>query len=363
MGGPSVGSGPSALDFSDDLRFQDWILRKFNCPINLLPGKFDRHEFFLVISFGRCSLRLCAESVGFLLQSFIGGSAELFRVIPLSDWVFRFSLSCKDVGFAVYRRHSYICSSFKVYLHLWNSSGPNWIKEWQLYSDEESSSWKLVSCHRNLQATFVDVVRKPALSGANLVPLGCLVKAGPSSSGLRQRSSVFNQISYPVHHFVDQLAFRSNSSVKFARRSQFQNYSNSSNGRFVRLNIRLSLRGSRVRPWASWNLIWWPKKILKQHQEISGHKFASSINGTPDPVMIDSRFSWGNSISSNNRQLFGISGQNCRRDFLSFPSKFENVSWEYSLRLWFRAARLSSASGPSPSPFLIILASSRRRFL
>jgi hypothetical protein len=207
------------------------------------------------------------------------------------------------------------------------------------------------------------VVRKPALSGANLVPLGCLVKAGPSSSGLRQRSSVFNQISYPVHHFVDQLAFRSNSSVKFARRSQFQNYSNSSNGRFVRLNIRLSLRGSRVRPWASWNLIWWPKKILKQHQEISGHKFASSINGTPDPVMIDSRFSWGNSISSNNRQLFGISGQNCRRDFLSFPSKFENVSWEYSLRLWFRAARLSSASGPSPSPFLIILASSRRRFL
>jgi hypothetical protein len=29
---------------------------------------------------------------------------------------------------------------------------------------------------------------------------------------------------------------------------------------------------------------------LKQHQEISGHKFVSSINGTPDPVMIDSFF-------------------------------------------------------------------------
>jgi hypothetical protein len=202
MGGPSVGSGPSALDFFDDLRFQDWILHKFNCPINLLPGKFDRHQFFLIY-FGRCSLRLCAKSVGFLLQSFIGGKADLFRVIPLSNQGFRFSLSCKDVGFAVYRRRSYVCSSFKAYLHLWNSGGPNWIKEWQLYSDEESSSWKLVSRRRNLQASFADIVRKPALSGANLVPLGCPVRAGPSSSSLRQRSSVFSWISYPIHHSVD----------------------------------------------------------------------------------------------------------------------------------------------------------------
>jgi hypothetical protein len=157
--------------------------------------------------------------------------------------------------------------------------------------------------------------------------------------------------------------FRSNSDAKFARRSQFQKFSNSSNDRFVRLNIRSSLRGSRVRPWASRNLIWRPKKILKQHKDISGHKFVSSINGTPDPVMNDFNFSWGNSISVNNRQLFGISGQNCRREFLSFPSKFENVSWEYSKRLWFRASRLSSAGGPSPPPFLIILESSCRRFL
>jgi hypothetical protein len=115
MGGLPVGS---ALDFSVGLHFQDWILHKFNRPLNLLPGKFDRHEFFLVVSFGRCSLRLCEESVGLLLQSFIGGSAKLFRISPLSNRVFRFSLSCKDVGFAVYRRHSFICSTFKAYLHL-----------------------------------------------------------------------------------------------------------------------------------------------------------------------------------------------------------------------------------------------------
>jgi hypothetical protein len=162
---------------------------------------------------------------------------------------------------------------------------------------------------------------------------------------------VFNRISYPIHHSVDQLASRSNSSAEFARRSQFQNYSNSSNSRFERLNIRSSLRGSRVRPWASRNLIWWPKKILKHHPEISGHKFVSSINGPPGPVMNDSRITWGNSISGNNRQLFGISGQNCRRPFDFFPSKFENVSWEYSSRPWFRASLPSPAGGPSPPPF------------
>jgi hypothetical protein len=82
---------------------------------------------------------------GFLLQSFISGDANLFWVSQLSDQVFRFLLSCKNVGFAVYRLLSYSCSVFKAYLHLWNSSGPNWIIEWQHYSEEELKSWKLVS--------------------------------------------------------------------------------------------------------------------------------------------------------------------------------------------------------------------------
>jgi hypothetical protein len=233
MGGLPVDSAP---DFSVDLRFQNWILRKFNCPINLLSGKFDRHEFFLLVSFGRCSWRLCEESVGLLLQSFIGGSAKLFRISSLSDRVFRFSLSCKDVGLAVYRRHSFICSSFKAYLHFWNSGGPNWIKEWQLFTEEESSSWTLVSRGRNLKASFADIVRKPALSGANLVPLGGQVRAGFLPSSMQHRSSVFNQISFPVRHRVDQSAIHSTSQAQFARRANFQNLSKFSNGRLERPN-------------------------------------------------------------------------------------------------------------------------------
>jgi hypothetical protein len=197
----------------------------------------------------------------------------------LSDRVFRFSLSCKDVGFAVYRLRSYVCPSFKAYLHLWNSGGPNWIKEWQLYYDEESKSWKLVSHRRNMSVSFANIVRKPAQSGANSVPLGRPVRSGPSSSNLRQRPSVFNRISYPLHPSIDRLVSWSNSSSfssknlavnprwdgrRFAGRSQFQNYSNSSNDRVVGLNFRSSLRDSRVRPWALQKLIWRSKKILEQ---------------------------------------------------------------------------------------------------
>jgi hypothetical protein len=144
MGLPD-GTGVSALDFFEGLRFQEWIFNKFNRPNNFLPGNFDISEFFLVISFGRCTLRLNLESVGFLLQSFIGEAADYFRISLLSDRVFRFSLSCKDVGFVVYRLRYYECPSFKAYLHLWNFGGPDWVREWQPFVEEESKSWKVVS--------------------------------------------------------------------------------------------------------------------------------------------------------------------------------------------------------------------------
>jgi hypothetical protein len=84
---------------------------------------------------------------------------------------------------------------FKAYLHLWNSSSPNWIIEWQRFSEEESKSWKLVSHRHSLPVLFADIVRKPALSGANLVPLGRPDRLGRSSSRLKQRHSVFDRIS------------------------------------------------------------------------------------------------------------------------------------------------------------------------
>jgi hypothetical protein len=167
------------------------------------------------------------------------------------------------------------------------------------------------------------------LSGANLVPLGGQVRAGFLPSSMQHRSSVFNRISFPVRHRVDQSAIHSTSQAQFARRANFQNLSKFSNDRLERPNSWSSLRGSRACPWASRNLIWRPKKISKQHQEISKNKSVLSINGASDHGSDDSRSLRDNSFSGNNCQLFGFPGQNCKRDFLSFPSMFEDVSWEF----------------------------------
>jgi hypothetical protein len=253
--------GSLSLDFSVGLHFEDWIFRKFNCPINPLPGKFDRHAFLLVVSFGRCSSRLCEESVGLLLQSFIGGSAKLFRPLQLLDRVFRFSLSCKELGFTVYRRHSFSCSSFKAYLHLWNSGAPNWIKEWQLFSEEESNSWTMVSRGRSAKASYADIARSSVLSGVMLVPLGGQVRSGC----LKPRSSVFNRISFPVCRHSDQPAAHSYPCGQFDKRAYFQNRSNSSSGNLARPFSWSSLRSARARPWASHKSIWRPKRILNRH--------------------------------------------------------------------------------------------------
>jgi hypothetical protein len=324
--GALAGSSASFLDFSDGLRFQDWIFSKFNRPINPIPDKFDRHEFFLVVSFGRCSMRLCPDSVGLLLQSFVGGEAGLFRVSQLADRVFRFSISCKVVGFAVYHLHSYSCSVFKAYLHLWNSGGPNWFIEWQRYSAEESNSWKLVSHRRSSPAPYANMSRKPALSGANLVPLGHRQRSVHAPEGLMQmqRRSVFDRISF------SRRSVRNNVAVV---RPHFQNYSNPRIGRMVRSGFRSSLETPHVSPWAPRMLVWRPKKILEQCPENFGQDSAPGINGSSVPAASGDRYFRDLSLSGNNSQIFGISGQKCNRPVVSFPDKFVKASWGFPPRL------------------------------
>jgi hypothetical protein len=282
----------------------------------------------------------------------------LFRPLQLSDRVFRFLLSCKEVGFTVYRRHSFSCSSFKAYLHLWNSGGPNWIKEWQLFSDEESSSWTLVSRGRFPKTSYADIARSPVLSGANLVPLGGQVRAGR----LKPRSSVFNRISFPVRRHVDQPVSRPYSHEQIDRRAYFQSHSNPSSGNLAKPFSWFSLRSPRARPWASHKSIWRPKRILNRHQEISKNKSALNLNEAFATVSDDSRSHRNNSFSGNNCQIFGFPRQIYKRDFLTFPSKFAGVVWEFPPQLWFKTACPLPAGGPSHPPFLITLVSLLRRF-
>jgi hypothetical protein len=175
-----------------------------------------------------------------------------------------------------------------------------------------------------------------------LVPLGRPDRPGRSSSRLRHRYSVFDRISFPSRPAIDQ---------GFADRSQFQKYSNFSNGLVASSRFRPSVRASRVRPWAPQKLIWRPKKILEQCPRNFGQDSVPSFNGSTVPAAMGHCHIWDHSYLGKNSQIFGFSGQKCKRSFGSFPNKFENAYWVYPPRLWFRSPLLSLTGGPPSPPF------------
>lgn len=104
-------------DFLHGAGFEEWVWRNSRFPITCSFGN-NSLVFHLLVSFGRCVVRLNMESAGFLLQSFISGSTDGFRIVPLSDRVFIFSISCKEVGFTVYGMRSYECESQSIHAPL-----------------------------------------------------------------------------------------------------------------------------------------------------------------------------------------------------------------------------------------------------
>jgi hypothetical protein len=130
--------------------------------------------------------------VATILQSVIGGSAELFRVLPLGGRVFRFSVSSRVVGFHIYGLRSFDCSSFKVFFNLWHGGGPNYIAEFRRWEAEEQAKWTTVQKHNASSS-----VRAPPLTGANSIPVS------NSSHGHRfQISNPVKSFTQSIHHAV-----------------------------------------------------------------------------------------------------------------------------------------------------------------
>jgi hypothetical protein len=83
--------------------------------------------------------------VGLALHACLGGSAPGFHVSQISHQVFKFALSCKQVGLFVYSLKSYSYDKFMVRFDLWRDGGANYRREFARWNRECLAEWTTVS--------------------------------------------------------------------------------------------------------------------------------------------------------------------------------------------------------------------------
>lgn len=136
--------------------------------INLLlsPG---RTSAILRLPWWWCLADASLDSLKFLLPlSFrppLGALLSHFHVVHRLDRTFKFFVASKSVGFFIANLRSFSCDSYLLTFHLWGNGGPNWIAEFNLYQQEESS-WTTARTKTSLVngKSFADVVKqKPYL--------------------------------------------------------------------------------------------------------------------------------------------------------------------------------------------------------
>ena len=100
-------AGLSDLDFGPGVSFEKLVFQCFGCTVSPVSS-LSPASFHLVASFGRSALRLNVDSVGTILKSCLGGTAKDFNVIHLSGWMFKFSVSSKNVGILIRKTNCFI---------------------------------------------------------------------------------------------------------------------------------------------------------------------------------------------------------------------------------------------------------------
>jgi hypothetical protein len=91
------------------------------------------------------------------------------------------------VGFFIYGLKSFACKSFAVHFALWGDGGPNWAREFDVWSDQKYKEWTLVSPKRS----YASLVKNPPISSSS------------------HPSSVFRRLQYPVdyqNNFSDEIS-------------------------------------------------------------------------------------------------------------------------------------------------------------
>jgi hypothetical protein len=88
-------AGLSDPCFDPGIKFASLVKQCFGCLVSpIVP--LSSSAFHLVASFGRSAIRLNEDSVGLLLQACLGGIVKDFNVSHLLDWIFSFSVTCKE---------------------------------------------------------------------------------------------------------------------------------------------------------------------------------------------------------------------------------------------------------------------------
>jgi hypothetical protein len=89
------------LNLQPGVGVQAAIRNRYGEPVNFFSIQ-GLKEFSLIVSVGRCKYRLSEHSIGFILQATLGGVAADFRPQQISDWVFKFVVASRNVGFHIY---------------------------------------------------------------------------------------------------------------------------------------------------------------------------------------------------------------------------------------------------------------------
>jgi len=151
------------LDFSLGRKFEDEVDHRFGTLVHHSPPLADG-SFFLLVTFHHFLFRLTEDSVSLALQACLGGPAVGFHVKFLSTDHFRFSVTCKQARFHVYRLRRVITSQFDVNFHLWSNGMPNWEREKRLWEEEPEKEWSTV-----LSKSTKNSIKKRAVN-ASLLP-------------------------------------------------------------------------------------------------------------------------------------------------------------------------------------------------
>lgn len=189
-------------------KFSAFILGKFGKSVAYQPS--SSAAFSLLVAFGRCRFHLDEAFVARSLSAILGGPANSFQVCLIEDRIFLFPVSCKEVGFEIYKIRRFVCVNFELAFNLLNESGLSFARSFT--SNLSVFPWMEVQ----RKSSYAEIASKPAevLTGANKIPVRQQLNDRRMFFANNRRKSVFDRIIFPRTSVFERLSWKAPSSGK-----------------------------------------------------------------------------------------------------------------------------------------------------